>query len=177
MSLKNDNRAPKYLGLAQSAVIAALYTALTLLLAPISFGPAQLRVAEMLTILPAVTPSAVVGLTLGCALSNAVGLAMGTNIAGALDILFGSIATLLAALCTRALRNVTIKGLPVLSAIPPVVFNALVVGGELSVVLGLPFWACALEVGAGELIACIGGLVLYPAFKRAEKMTRRQDAR
>lgn len=165
---------PKLLGLAQAAVIAALYAALTLLLAPISFGPAQLRVAEMLTILPAVNPSAVVGLTLGCAISNAVGLAMGTNIAGAVDILFGTVATLLAALCSRALRNITVKGLPVLSALAPVVFNAVIIGAELSAALSLPFWACALEVGVGELIACIGGLALFPALKRASAHFEKQ---
>ena len=52
--------------LVEGAVIAALYTALTLALAPISFGPFQCRVAEVLTILPIFTPAAIPGLTLGC---------------------------------------------------------------------------------------------------------------
>lgn len=138
----------------EGAVIAALYTALTLVLAPISFGPFQCRVSEVLTILPIFTPAAIPGLTLGCILSNAVGAAMGTNILGILDIFVGSAATLLAAVCTYLLRNVCIKGVPVLATLPPVVFNVLFIGTELSLALGHPLWfSMIVEVGLGEAAA------------------------
>ncbi|MBQ4313719.1 MAG: QueT transporter family protein, partial [Clostridia bacterium] len=112
--------------LTESAMIAALYTAATLLLAPASFGQIQLRAAEALTLLPALTPSAVIGLTVGCAISNGVGVAMGANICGVADIFFGSAATLLAAIASRMLRKVTFRKMPVLSALPPVIFNGLI---------------------------------------------------
>ena len=92
---------------------------------------------------------------------------MGANIAGWLDVVLGSIATLLAAICTRMLRNVEIKGVPFLSLLPPVIFNAFIVGGELAVVCQLPFWLCALEVGAGELgVLLVLGIPLIIALKK-----------
>ncbi len=150
-----------------SAMIAALYAATTLLLQPISFGPLQLRAAEALTLLPVLMPESVIGLTVGCAISNAIGVATGANVAGVLDIAVGSAATLLAALASRALRNVTWRRFPLLSALMPVIFNAVFVGGELAAVLGLPFWVCALEVAGGEaLVVFILGLPLVRALGR-----------
>jgi len=67
----------------QSALIAAVYTVLTLALAPLSFGQMQVRVSEALTLLCVFSPSAVIGVTLGCAISNAVGFFTGANILGA----------------------------------------------------------------------------------------------
>ena len=155
-----------------TGVIAGLYTALTLVLAPFSFGIVQCRVSEALTILAAYHPAAVAGLTVGCALSNFVGLAMGTNTAGALDILLGTLATGLAAWLSYRLRHIRWGGLPVLSAIPPVLFNALIIGAELTVVLGprnlptLLMWMGS--VGLGQLIACVGGgLLLAAAFRKS----------
>lgn len=148
----------------QAGVIAALYAALTLCLSPLSFGIFQCRVSEALTVLAAFTPAAIPGLTLGCLISNAVGLAMGANIAGAWDILFGTLATFLAALCSYALRRVRLFNLPILSTLPPVIFNAVIIGAELSYVLNIPLWFCMLvEVGIGEFIACcvIGTLVCF----------------
>ena len=155
-----------------TGVIAGLYTALTLVLAPFSFGIVQCRVSEALTILAAYHPAAVAGLTVGCALSNFVGLAMGANVAGALDILLGTLATGLAAWLSYRLRHIRWGGLPVLSAIPPVLFNALIIGAELTVVLGprnlptLLMWMGS--VGLGQLIACVGGgLLLATAFRKS----------
>ncbi len=150
--------------LCEAGLIGALYVALTLLLQPISFGNLQVRVAEALTILPVLTPAAVPGLAVGCAISNA--LCIAANPAGAWDILFGSAATLIAALLTRALRNVRLKGWPVLSALPPVLLNGVVVGLELAVAYfdftWLTYLVCGLEVAAGELIAAtLGGLLLW----------------
>jgi len=165
------NKRKPLLFLAQAAVIAALYTAITLApgISAISFGPFQFRIAEALTILPALTFAAVPGLTLGCVLANAGGLALGANIAGGWDVLVGSAATLLAALCSYALRKYCIKGVPVLSAIPLVLFNALIVGAELSLVLRLPFWATAAEVALGELaVVFLLGLPLAVLLKKTK---------
>ena len=85
--------------LTRGAIIAALYAAITLLLAPISYGEVQVRIAEALTLLPILLPEAVPALTIGCLLANILG---GTTI---FDILFGTLATLLAAICTRLLSK------------------------------------------------------------------------
>ena len=80
------------------ALIASLYTAVSLVLAPIAFGAVQARVSEAFTLLPVLVPDAVVGVTLGCFLTNLVGVFTGANVLGALDIVFGTAATLTAAL-------------------------------------------------------------------------------
>lgn len=159
--------------LVEGALIAAMYAALTLAVPAASFGLAQLRVAEMLTILPVFTPAAIPGLAVGCAVSNVVGLALGANLAGVWDVLFGSLATLAAAALTYALRGVKWRGLPVLATLPPVVFNAVVVGLELTLVLfgefTVPLYLInALQVGVGQLVACtVCGLVLYAALDKS----------
>ena len=159
-----------------TAMIAAIYAAATLLLQPVSFGTLQFRAAEALTLLPLIFPEAIAGTAIGCAISNAIGVATGANVCGVLDIFFGTAATLLAAVATRLLRNVKWLGMPVLSALMPVVFNALIIGGELSVVLGIPFWLCALEVAGGEaVVVFILGLPLIKLLKKVfEKHSEQQ---
>ena len=80
---------------ARAAVIAALYTVLTLAIPVASYGQIQVRISEALMILPVFTPAAVPGLFVGCVLANALGALLGLT--AAWDILFGSVATLLAA--------------------------------------------------------------------------------
>lgn len=125
-----------------SALIAALYVALTLIFAPISFKEIQFRVSEVLTLLPIVSLPAVPGLFVGCFIANLI--------AGALwqDVLFGSLATLLAAVLTRFLRR-----FPWLAAFMPVLVNGLVVGYLLVNVYQIPFlkfWVAAGSVAIGE---------------------------
>lgn len=142
--------------LAYGAMIAALYAVATVLLAPISYGETQFRVAEALTLLPMLTPAAIPGLTVGCLLANLWGSA------SALDMIFGPIATLLAALGTRALRKQ-----PVLAALCPVVSNGLIVGTVLSRALGLPIALSMSTVALGEAAVCLAlGLPLYHALRR-----------
>ncbi len=141
----------------RAAVVAALYAAVTLLLAPISYGPLQFRVAEALTLLPTLTPAAVPGLFVGCFVANLMSPAVTL-----LDVVFGSLATLGAAILTRRLRN-----RPAVAALPPVLINALVVGAVLAFSYNLPFWLTALEVGAGQLGVCyLLGLPFYYALRR-----------
>ena len=150
-----------------AAMIAAIYAVLTLLLQPISFGALQLRASEALTLLPVLFPEAVGGLALGCAISNLIGVATGANICGIADVFFGTAATLGAAILSRVLRKYTWRGLPILSALMPIVFNGVIIGAELSIVLGLPFWLCALEVAGGEALAVFAlGLPLTKALQK-----------
>lgn len=150
--------------LAQAGLIGGMYAALCLLLSAISYGPVQVRVAELLTVLPVFTPAAIPGLTVGCLVANL----FGGGSAGAWDWLFGTLTTLVAAGATRSLRHIRWKGHPVLATLPPVLFNAVVVGLECALVGGEGFslslfFVCALQVGLGQLIACTGGGLLLAA--------------
>ena len=140
-----------------SAVIAALYAALTLLLAPISYGNLQCRVSEAMTLLPMLMPSAIPGLFVGCLLANILG---GSTV---LDIVFGSLATLIAAIGTWALRKK-----PMLAALCPIVSNGLIVGAVLSYVWALPLLLTMAEVAIGEVGAVIIGFVLLAALKKVD---------
>lgn len=136
-------------GIAQSALIGALYALLTFASLPV--GPAvQLRLSEALCILPVFTPYAVPGLFVGCILGNVL---LG---AAAYDVLFGSLATLLAALCTR---YIALRGYPRgLFPLPAVVINAFVVGALMVLVYAVPgsYWACTGYVAVGQVLACYG---------------------
>ena len=146
--------------LTMGGAIAALYVVLTMLAQAfgLASGAIQVRLSEALTILPVFTAAAVPGLTVGCVLANLM-----TGCA-AWDVVFGSVATLLGAICTRLLRNK-----PMIAWIPPVISNAVIVPIVLQQVYGVPdsFWYLMLTVGAGEVIACgILGLLLYKALKK-----------
>ena len=114
---KSAGRGLSTRALVRSGVIAALYVVLTLIFQPISFGAIQFRVSEALTLLPILTVDAVPGLFVGCLLANLLGGGVW------FDVVLGSIATLLAALCTRKFRDK-----PLLAAIFPTIFNGLIVG-------------------------------------------------
>lgn len=137
-----------------SAVIAALYAALTLLLAPISYGNLQCRVSEAMTLLPMVMPASIPGLFIGCLIAN-------IYTGSVLDIIFGSIATLLAAIATYLLRRK-----PVLAGACPVIANGVIVGAVLSCSYGLPLLLTMAEVAIGEIGAVLIGFVLLAALKR-----------
>lgn len=151
--------------LARGAMIAALYTALTLLLQPLSFGAVQFRIAEALTILPVLTVDAVPGLAIGCLLSNLLG--------GALwfDVVFGTLATLLAAALTRRFR-----AKPVLAAAMPVLSNGLIVGPVVyfayvrapgAATQWPVLWTTTATVAAGEAVVCFAlGLLLLKALQK-----------
>lgn len=154
------------------ALIAAMYAALTLVFAPFSFGTVQVRVSEALTLLPLFSPIAIWGVTLGCAVSNLAGVMLGTNILGILDVFFGTGATLLAAVMSYLLRNIRFKGLPVLAAIPPIIVNGIVIGGELTYLIAGGFdmnifLVQSLSVAAGEAISCLVlGLVMVYSLEK-----------
>lgn len=132
-----------------AALIAAVYAVLTLGLPLPPYAGIQLRVAEAMTVLPFLFPAAVPGLFVGCFIVNLFS-------PFPLDIVFGSLATLLACLLTRRMPNRW------LASLPPVLCNALIVGAEIAwyeAGFGPGFWQAyaynAFTVGLGELIACV----------------------
>ncbi len=144
--------------LAKTAVIAALYAALTLLLAPFSYGIMQVRVSEAMCVLALFTPAAVPGLTLGCLLANLIGPY------GLQDVIFGTLATLIGVAGMYVLRKK-----PMLAPLCNVISNGLIVGFELWYFFGLAanFWIAAGWVALGELISCY--LLGIPLMKYLEK--------
>lgn len=156
------------------AVAGAAYAALTMLLAPISYGAIQCRLSEALCVLPFFLPGTAWGLFLGCAVANCI------SAAGILDIVFGSLATLLAGLGTAALgRSYRESGRwPALhrraaACMMPVLCNGLVIGAVLSATL-MPrsafwegFFMFGAQVAAGEAIAMLLlGLPLMNVLRR-----------
>lgn len=153
---KNLDQHGKTMFIVRSAVIAALYAALTLALYPISFGAVQFRVSEALTLLPIVMPEAIPGLFVGCLVSNLIGSATPW------DIIFGSLATLIAAILTYATRRNKI-----LAAFWPVLCNTVIVGLVLALTLNLPVFLTMGEVGLGELaVVYTVGMAMLAALKR-----------
>lgn len=117
--------------LTQAAIIAALYAALTIMqniLVPGSASMAvQFRLSEVLTILALFTPSAIPGLTVGCIIANISSLSS----IGAFDMIFGSIASCLAALAMYKFRNARLFKIPFVSLLMPALMNGIIVGLEI----------------------------------------------
>lgn len=147
------------LKLTQGAAIAAIYVVLTMIFAPISFGAMQVRIAEALTIMPLFTPAAIPGLFLGCLLANLIGGAV------VLDVVFGSLATLIGAVGGWLLR-----GNRWLVPIPAIVANTVIVPLVLKYGYGvdLPLLLSAAYIAVGEIIGCgvLGELLGTAMLKR-----------
>ncbi|WAM30491.1 QueT transporter family protein [Caldicellulosiruptor naganoensis] len=166
--------------IARSGLIAALYFVLTSFLPAISYGPIQVRISEALTLLPALMPvSATVGLFIGCFLANLYGMMI--NITGIYDVIFGSLATLVAAIITTKIRK------KILLPLPTIIVNAVVVSSyiwyyfidslkiewlkHLNPVLRYLF--TMLSIGTGEAIATyVLGLPLFVAIEKQLKGKR-----
>lgn len=141
--------------IARVAAIAAIYFAITIAFAPFSYGPVQIRVSEALTVLPFFMPLSVPGLFIGCLIANIYGGY------GLLDIVFGSLATLLAAYLTRKMPHW------LLAPLPPVLVNAVVIGLMLHLAADFPLTPTMAWVGLGQVGACYGlGLPLLYILKR-----------
>lgn len=143
----------------QGALIAAIYVVLTFSFATFSSGPVQIRLSEALCVLPYFTPAAVPGLFLGCLIGN---LLAGNLL---IDVIFGSLATLIGAVFTRLLR----KKKTFLAPIPPIIANTIVVPFILRYAYGepLPIPYMMLTVGIGEFISCyILGMIILTSLKK-----------
>ncbi len=135
--------------LTQAAMVAAIYVVLVEVFKPISYGVMQIRIAEVLTVLPYFTPAAIPGLTVGVIISNIIGPY------GILDIVVGSVATLIAAYLTYKMKK------KILAPLPPIIVNAIFVGLMLYYIfLGspdeMPLSAIMAWVAIGQTIVCYG---------------------
>ena len=149
----------KVIFITRAAIIAAIYVVLCVVFAPISYGPIQTRIAEALVILPYFTSAAVPGLFIGCLIANIYGGGI------ILDVIAGSLATLIGAAGTYALR----KKSKYLAGIPPLVSNMLIIPWVLKYGYGEPFSIpfMMFTVGAGEaLTAVVMGTVLLVVLDR-----------
>ena len=152
----------KTLFIAKAALIAALYVVLTGISAMFNLdkGVIQLRLSEALTILPLFTPASIPGLFFGCALSN---LLYGAH---PLDVILGSIATLIGAFGTYYIGRIS----KYLAPIPPILANTVIVPIVLKFVYcfsgGIPYFA--LTVFIGELLSCGGlGILLMKSMPKS----------
>lgn len=143
--------------LTKAGLIAAIYVVLVAIQIPLgnlAFGPIQLRIAEGLTLLPLVESAAIPGVFIGCLVSNMI-LASVSGF-GLIDIIGGSLITLVAAYITSKMPN------KYLGILPPVVLNGLLVSIWVSYFTDIPYWITVLGISAGELIsvAIFGNIIL-----------------
>ena len=161
-----------------AAAVAAIYAALSAALAPISYGPVQLRIAEAMCILPFFLPFTTWGLFIGCIAANLL------SMYGPIDIIFGSMATLMAACCTMMTGKKS-RSLPakLLACLPPVVFNGVIVGAVIAwaETSGDAFWAAfafngaTVALGEAVVMYAVGlPLMIYlPKLRFFREMTQR----
>lgn len=153
----------------QAAVIAAIYAVITMTFLPISFGPVQFRISEALCILPYFTPAAVPGVFIGCLLSNLLGTAV------PLDVVMGSIATLIGACGSYALRRNKW-----LVCIPPILSNTIIIPWVLRYAYGakemIPYLMAT--IGVGEILAVgVLGNILLAALCRYQHILFRKSTK
>lgn len=168
----NSKANKKVLFVAQAAIIAALYAALTyaqnLLLPGTTSMAVQFRLSEALTLLSVFTPAAIPGLTIGCVAANLMNVSVLP-----LDMILGSLATLLAAIAMYLLRHVCVKKIPLLSALMPAVFNGIIIGLEIEIFFidgSFNFVSFLIQAGCvflGELAVCMTvGLLLVAVIQK-----------
>ncbi|MBY0755630.1 QueT transporter family protein [Clostridium sardiniense] len=142
-----------------TGIIAALYAALTLILAPISYGPVQFRFSEILVLLAYFNPLYIGGLTLGCFIANL----LGPN--GLVDVVFGTLATFISVYAIYISSKIKMKDQYKLfiASIWPTVVNGVIIGLMLSYVLNIPFIIAMAEVAVGEfvVVTIIGVPLIY----------------
>ena len=144
--------------IASIGVVAATYAVITIAFGFISYGPVQFRISEMLMFLPLFGKEYILALTIGCFLSNvASGL-------GAVDMVFGTLATLISCVLVyytpKIMKNSKLTLF--VASLWPTIINALIIGWELYAFFGLPFMLSALQVGFGEcVVITVVGLPLF----------------
>ena len=152
------------MSLVTAAMIAALYVVLSfaIRLLGLDSGAIQVRVSEALTILPYFTASAIPGLTIGCLLFNLL------SGAAVLDVIFGTLATLVGAVGSRFIGKAAkkVSWMKYLVPVPPILANAFIVPWILKTAYGLSdaYWYLVVTVGIGEIISCgVLGMMLMTA--------------
>ena len=160
----------KLKNMVEISMIAALYVALTFFSATIgiAYSGIQFRVSEVLTILPILTSNAIPGLAIGCFISNL------SSPFGLIDVIFGTLSTIITAVLTRKLRKIKVKDIPILSFMPPVLLGAISVGLIVSIFnLGKFYWPIFLpvflNVFLSQFIICYGlGIPFFMILKKQE---------
>lgn len=148
--------------LVTTALVAAIYATLTLVLGAISYGPIQFRVAEIMVLLPFIKKDYIWGLTIGCFLANIIGPY------GVPDIIFGTTATFLSVYAVYMTSKMMDgkKYALLVSSIWPTVINAIIIGIMLNIFFGLPLMLSMAQVGFGQFIVItIIGVPLYKSLE------------
>lgn len=156
------------------ALIAAVYFVLSMAFQFMSFGQIQVRVAELLIITAIIDKDGITGTTLGCLITNAIGVAMGFNSVGAIDVVFGTLLTLISSILAYQLRNHRISkfNLPVLSLMMPVVVNAIGLPIVFAFAFHQGFYLNVyliefLSIFIGQFISCVVlGIFLFPKIEK-----------
>lgn len=160
--------------LSRAAMVGALYAAICFFLKPLSYGAIQLRISEVLCVLPVFMPEAICGLLIGCLIANLIG---GASIA-IIDMVFGSLTTLLAAFSTHIIYKKT-KSF-IISLLPPVLLNAFIVGSYIPFIYSdtgtpatLPLVIFSIfTVGIGQgIVVYLFGLPLGKALAKTKLFT------
>lgn len=139
----------------RGALIAGLYIIITFILSPVSFGPLQFRASEALTVLPILYPEAIPALFIGVLLSNIIGGL------GMIDIIGGSLVTLLAAYLTYRYRNSFIAYLS------PILLNGFLISIYLHILFGIPYWITVIQISLSEAVVVL--LIGYPLIQIIKK--------
>lgn len=140
------------------AIIASLYVVLTVVIGPFSYMAIQLRISEILVLLCFYKKDYIVGLTLGCFIANLFSPML------IYDITLGLLATVLSLICVSKSKNLYV------AIIFPVLFNGLLVALELTLAYELPYFISVLEVGCGELIAMLIGVLTFKLLEKNQKV-------
>jgi len=150
--------------LAKSAIIAALYVAVTVILSVISFGAIQLRLSEMFNYLALYHKRYVVAVTAGVVIANFM------SPTWILDVPIGGIGTLLVLLlCRRVTRNIKSNVLKMVVTAIIFALSMFTVAGQLTILYGLPFWLTYFTVGVGELLSMtVGGIIMHSLNKKID---------
>lgn len=163
-SILKDSPRTSVSELTKTALVAALYVAVTVLLSVISFGAVQLRLSEMFNYLALYHKRYVVAVTLGVVLANFM------SPTWLLDVPIGGIATFLVlVLCRKVTKNITNDIMKMVVTALIFAFSMFTVAGQLTILYGLPFWATWFTVGIGELLSMtVGGLTIFLLNKKID---------
>lgn len=163
-SIVKDSSRTSVTELTKTALVAALYVAVTVLLSVISFGAVQLRLSEMFNYLALYNKRYVLAVTLGVVLANFM------SPTWVLDVPIGGIATFLVLiLCRRVTKNITNDIVKMVITALIFAISMFTVAGQLTILYDLPFWATWFTVGVGELLSMtVGGMTIYLLNKKID---------
>ncbi len=137
--------------LAYNAIIAAVYVAITLAIAPIAYGPIQFRVSEVMTLLVLLNPRFAPGLIIGCLIANLY------SPLGLPDVIFGTTATTIAVFAMTKIKNIFAASLM------PTIVNGIIIGIQLWYLFDLPLLESMFYVALGEFV--VVSIIGIPLFK------------